>query len=349
MIASSLPAKVMSFIAACALLLAGLNLSRAAPSVELEGAGEVMDVQIGTSFEAMSAGTLTAQNPTEITEQTEPEPPIESEPPRADATAEPTPTPADQPTETALAKLVPTPTHAPAHAPALTPALTPAQSLAPTEVPALEILPDAAIPLSATPQPAADQATAAKPLQPTPPKPPLETLTASDADTAAPRRSARPQLRDPDKAPKPAPKPKAVAKKQPVKKKPAAKATRQGNADRNNRTGSETGNEQSKVARTQGASGQKSAQAGNAAASNYPGKVMRKISRVPRPRIRARGAAVVAFTISGSGRLAALRLARSSGSDALDKAALAVVQRAQPLPRPPAGAQRQFSIQIKGR
>ena len=65
--------------------------------------------------------------------------------------------------------------------------------------------------------------------------------------------------------------------------------------------------------------------------------------------MNARGAAVVAFSIAGSGGLSGVSLARSSGSAALDRAAIQVVQRAAPFPAPPAGAQRSYSIQIKAR
>jgi protein TonB len=58
---------------------------------------------------------------------------------------------------------------------------------------------------------------------------------------------------------------------------------------------------------------------------------------------------VVAFSVSASGGLAGVSIARSSGSAALDAAALRMVQRAAPFPPPPKGAQRSFSISIKGR
>ena len=65
--------------------------------------------------------------------------------------------------------------------------------------------------------------------------------------------------------------------------------------------------------------------------------------------MNVRGATVVAFRVAGSGGLAGLSVARSSGSAALDRAALRVVQRAAPFPAPPAGAQRSFSIKIEAR
>ncbi|MCV2893570.1 energy transducer TonB [Lentibacter sp. XHP0401] len=87
---------------------------------------------------------------------------------------------------------------------------------------------------------------------------------------------------------------------------------------------------------------------GNAAASNYPGTVMRKISRVPKPRVGSTGTATVRFTISANGGLASASIARSSGIASLDRAALKVIQRAAPFPKPPAGAQRSFTLKIKG-
>ncbi|KAA0916380.1 energy transducer TonB, partial [Aquicoccus porphyridii] len=89
--------------------------------------------------------------------------------------------------------------------------------------------------------------------------------------------------------------------------------------------------------------------AGSAAASNYPGLVMRRLSRAGRPRVNARGEAVVGFTIADNGGLAALGIARSSGSAALDRAALGIVRGAAPFPKPPRGAERRFSIRIRGR
>ena len=89
--------------------------------------------------------------------------------------------------------------------------------------------------------------------------------------------------------------------------------------------------------------------AGTATASTYPGLVMRRIAGAGRPEGRARGAAVVAFSISPGGGLSAISIARSSGTAAFDQAALAVVRNAAPFPRPPAGARRSFSIRIQGR
>ena len=85
--------------------------------------------------------------------------------------------------------------------------------------------------------------------------------------------------------------------------------------------------------------------AGNAAVDNYPGKVQREISRavrrIPaRDRKRAERDVHIAFTVTAGGGLGGVSIARSSGSSALDSAAIAAVRRAAPfgdvsrLPKP---------------
>lgn len=166
------------------------------------------------------------------------------------------------------------------------------------------------------------------------------------APTAAPERAARPDPTPPETR---RPEPERIEARDQPKPEPkkVARPVRQGNSDRDARAGQATGRDTA-TANTSGGGGRSDA-AGNAAASNYPGVVMRKLSRVPRPRIRARGAAVVAFQVASNGRLAGASVARSSGSAALDQAALRLVQRASPFPPPPQGAQRRFSIRIEGR
>ncbi|MBO9443272.1 TonB family protein [Phaeobacter italicus] len=88
---------------------------------------------------------------------------------------------------------------------------------------------------------------------------------------------------------------------------------------------------------------------GNAAASNYPGQVMRKLARAGKPRVKSRGVALISFTIGANGGLTSVSLSQASGSAALDKAAVQLVRRADPFPKPPAGARRSFSVKIQGR
>lgn len=60
----------------------------------------------------------------------------------------------------------------------------------------------------------------------------------------------------------------------------------------------------------------------------------------------ASGRAEVRFTVRPDGRVAGARLERSSGFDALDAEALALFDRAQPLPRPPGGEPLELVVPI---
>lgn len=191
----------------------------------------------------------------------------------------------------------------------------------------------------------------ARPTAP-PTEPRAVPLTGTDPEVATVTRSKRPKMRSAEfaEAHKPVTPPAPVARTSPKKQptKTAAKPkTPKGNAAQNARAGVANGAATAKA--QQSGSGGRKKSAGNAAVSNYPGLVMRKLSRVGKPRVNARGATVVAFTISGSGGLASVSVARSSGSSALDSAAMQLVRRAAPFPKPPSGARRGFSIQIKGR
>lgn len=84
---------------------------------------------------------------------------------------------------------------------------------------------------------------------------------------------------------------------------------------------------------------------GDAAVSNYPGRVARKLNGALRypPGAKAgrlRGEATVSFAVDGSGRASAVRVVASSGFEVLDRAAIAAVRRASPFPPIPAAARR---------
>lgn len=193
----------------------------------------------------------------------------------------------------------------------------PLRPTTPVPVVSDEALPSALIEPQQTPQPPLASARA-----------PMETITGEPPQAVGV--SIRPSLR-----PK-----KVEARGQPA-------PVPRGNATQTARTGSETGR---KAAPAAASSGRGTAQtAGNAAASNYPGQVMARLARVPKPKIRARGTATVSFSVASSGRLAGVKIARSSGSAGLDRAAMRMVQRAAPFPSPPPGAQRSFSVRIAGR
>ncbi|WP_172975961.1 TonB family protein [Sulfitobacter sp. THAF37] len=288
---------------AVTLITGGALLVRPDPNIESAGGGAPVEARMGTAFEDMSVGTLTAQSTADTTP-----------PPETARSARRTPPqvmpPAPPPAETAR----------------VTPAATPSLQ---ANVVAQEQVERAERPL--TPSTA---------LSPTEPQ---DTISSVAPDTTAPPRSVRPQRRDPEQAEKVA----AARPKTTKTRQPAPQETR-GNAQRKATRGTATANTREAKARSQGNTRQATAQSGNAAASNYPGKVMRKISRMRRPDVRARGSATIAFRVSSSGGLAGISVARSSGSAALDRAALRMVQAAAPFPRPPAGAGRSFSIRIQG-
>jgi protein TonB len=85
------------------------------------------------------------------------------------------------------------------------------------------------------------------------------------------------------------------------------------------------------------------ASAGNPAAmSNWKSQLLARLERSKRypPDAQARGEhgiAQLAFSVDRAGGVHGAHIARSSGSQALDRATLELVERAQPLPPPPAG------------
>ena len=90
-------------------------------------------------------------------------------------------------------------------------------------------------------------------------------------------------------------------------------------------------------------------EAGNAAASSYPGAVMRKINRTRKPRVGVQGTAIVGFEIRSDGGLATVTILRTSGEAAVDQAALDHLRRAAPFPTPPTGAERRFQVEYVSR
>ncbi|WP_281966478.1 energy transducer TonB family protein [Roseovarius nanhaiticus] len=230
-------------------------------------------------------------------------------------------------------------TAAPVSAPA------PEVAHAPRAATASPTRPEAVQPLRAEPAPAAEPL-AALPAAPSPEAPeaqkPLAFAPQAVSRSLRPvRRSAdfeeenKPQAAKPTQAAAPPPKPRAQ---------PAPR----GNSDTNAAAGTPQGS-RAATAQAQGRASGQSTAAGTAAASNYPGLVMRKISGVRKPRMSQSGSARVSFSVASSGALAGVSIARSSGRAALDREALRFIQRAAPFPPPPASAQRSFAIDIEFR
>ncbi|SIQ30794.1 protein TonB [Rhizobium sp. RU20A] len=148
------------------------------------------------------------------------------------------------------------------------------------------------------------------------------------------------------------PTPKAPEKKRIEKKEPPRKVVERrqagddGKAAETKKRGVADGQNQAKAADVGGGQrGQRQQAAGNAAVSNYPGKVRARLTRALRyPPGAARGGikgdAQVRFTVRADGQVASISLARSTGSPILDEAALAAVRRAAPFPKIPEGAGR---------
>jgi protein TonB len=85
--------------------------------------------------------------------------------------------------------------------------------------------------------------------------------------------------------------------------------------------------------------------------ANYRGMVIAHLSRHKQFPADARargdtGIASVTFSISGSGAVTSVRLARSSGSSSLDREVQAMVRRASPFPPPPSGQPMSFTAPV---
>nr|WP_298098714.1 energy transducer TonB [uncultured Shinella sp.] len=186
---------------------------------------------------------------------------------------------------------------------------------------------------------------------------PVQELIVPSAEVeiaAVPVPEIKPEI-EPEEEIKPVPE---VKKEEPVKKverkkpkeKPVKKAGDKGKSAQSLKKGSIDGSDEAKIAAVGGQKKGNSSVAGDAAISNYKGKVRNKINRAKR-RVKGgdRGTVVVSFTVSAGGQASGIRVARSSGSAALDEAALESVQRASPFPKIPDGAGRSswpFSVPI---
>ncbi|WP_421577637.1 TonB family protein [Shinella sp. M31] len=177
---------------------------------------------------------------------------------------------------------------------------------------------------------------------------PVQELIVPSAEVeiaAVPVPEIKPEI-EPEQEIKPVPE---VKKEEPVKKverrKPKEKSVRKagekGKAKQNATRGEVDGSADVKSAAVGGQKKGNSSSAGNAAVNNYPGKVRNKINRAKK-RVSGgeRGSVVVSFTVSSGGQVSGIRVARSSGSAALDRAALDSVQRAAPFAKIPEAAGR---------
>jgi len=201
---------------------------------------------------------------------------------------------------------------------------------APTELtPAEAVAPSAPI----RPEPV-DVLTAEAEVQPKPEQPRADPRPKKTAETAKKPAVKKPEAKSEKK--------KAAAKAETKPAEKAAKAGSGGKGKADAKKGVADGSNNGKaLAKGKGGKGG----AGNAAVSNYPGKVVAKLRRslrgIPRSAIKqAKNDVQVGFTVGANGSVSGVRITRSSGSASLDKAALAVVRRAAPFPAIPPDAGR---------
>ncbi|MCW1932031.1 TonB family protein [Pararhodobacter zhoushanensis] len=300
----------------------GILLSAFVPStdpVQIAGGAASAPAALGSAFEDFTQGALPST--ASMAESTQA--PVAPQTPPAQAAPPPPPPAAAEATQTPTAPQ------------------TPAAAAAPRTLPPAAVA--GTTPLAAqTPSTPPEPLTTARatPVQPTPPSPPslAESAPTSPLPTATPEPDVTVRTADATTPrPQQRPSPQQASAAQPA-----------GNSERSARRGSADGTTGAATQRAERPATAASAP-GNAEASNYPGQVMRAIRRVRQQSVRARGVAVVAFTVAPGGGLASVSIAQASGSRALDSAALDHIRRAAPFPAPPPGAQRRFSFEFVGR
>jgi len=146
-----------------------------------------------------------------------------------------------------------------------------------------------------------------------------------------------------EKKPEPVKVPEEKVRPQEMPAKKKAKAGSGGASQADSKRGVADGNSEGQTAIA--SSGGARSGTGNAAVSNYPGKVAAKLRRVARTISRAaqasaRSNAQVSFVVGAGGDVRSVQLVRSSGSPGLDEAALSIIRRAAPFPPIPPQAER---------
>lgn len=342
-------------------LHAALALALLGPEeTELEGGLSTGQASLGSSFADMAVGTVTSEAARETVAAEPPEtaaamPPADAPAPARQASVTPSETPSE-PVQTPEAasgtapkgadRPIP-PTEALSWLGALpTAATAPVTPVEPAErAPSISrLVPTETVRPTPDRSPDAGAASQADPttISPTTPQ---ETVIAGRTEGGAMMQSPRPVRRPRDLEERMERTAETTTSDPPDRSERTASPD---NSAQNARAGSATGEREAPSARANQGAGS-AASTGNAAASNYPGKVMQRLSRVPRPSVRHRGATTVSFRIAGNGGLAGVGIAASSGSAALDREAVRLIQRAAPFPAPPSGARTQFSINIEGR
>ncbi|PDS75415.1 TonB family protein [Rhizobium sp. L43] len=171
---------------------------------------------------------------------------------------------------------------------------------------------------------------------------PEEVVPTAVQPTEIPAEEVKPVEVSPEPEDKPAPKPKPKAEKpKPVEKKQPQKKAKpaggeEGSDREESRRGVVNGQDGPQTDGTSTTTGGTDGM-GSAAVANYPGKIQKRIRRAVRVpdeyKNKSGGMTVgIRLTINGTGRVASVSVARSSGIAELDKAVLDGVRRAAPFP-----------------
>jgi len=165
-------------------------------------------------------------------------------------------------------------------------------------------------------------AAAPQPAPPPPPVKPVEPELPKLTPAPKPKLAVAPKPKPKPRPPKPVEPPKPQAKPTEAPPQPAAPA------------------EQKPVAKAPSAAQPSASNAASKAKQTWQSKLLSHLSRYKRYPDDARrrgfeGTSKVRFTLDGKGKVLSVSLVGTSGSASLDRATLAMIRRAQPLPAPP--------------
>lgn len=178
--------------------------------------------------------------------------------------------------------------------------------------------------------------------------PEIDRPVVADLSLPPPPEEPEPEPEKPvEKVQKPEPKPEKKPEPEKKKEKPRKKVE---TAEKVEKT--EKPKEEAQAAAKAGAAGAKAGKAKGGSKMSpaaYAKAVMKKVRSTKKKKVRARGVAVVAFSVGRDGSLAGASIARSSGDAELDQVAVEHIRRAAPFPVPPEGAERNFQIEFAGK
>ena len=178
--------------------------------------------------------------------------------------------------------------------------------------------------------------------------PEIDRPVVADLSLPPPPEEPEPEPEKPvEKVQKPEPKPEKKPEPEKKKEKPKKKVE---TAEKVEKT--EKPKEEAQAAAKAGAAGAKAGKAKGGtkvSPAAYAKAVMKKVRSTKKKKVKARGVAVVAFSVGRDGSLAGARIARSSGDAELDQVAVEHIRRSAPFPAPPEGADRNFQIEFAGK